>query len=497
MNKQKLLDLINNPNNLSQSDVDNVLEIVSNYPYFQIGHALIAKFKSDNKTLDYRGNLHLASITSANRNVLKALIQGDFDTKESEPASIIAESVTTSTELADEPVNDENVATSEVKSSADERKVEEKETLVEEQKLVEPDKQVIPNIEAAQSENEAGKEMLIGDLKIKSGDNPDKLNFEDNEADNPNDDPKDDIYKELEENLRSLQRRKKQTETQSAAYSTKATAEDSTTGRTATPKKTTASKAATATGSKSTKAATTSNKTARQPTAKVVKTVNKPASTKAKSTNPGVTIKKPTTKSTTTSSTKATPTGTKKTSVKAVASSTRKGVGTKSGALKSTAKADITKKITSTRKSSAKNIATPKSSVKTKVSSTKGATVTSKKKLQKKVNKSIKGTTKDKADKSGKDKPTKNQIKIIEDFIKKEPRISKPKPGIITSDTPQEDLSLNSIEIKEDLISENLAIIMVKQGKTQKAKDIYKKLIWKFPQKKAYFASRIEELDKS
>jgi ABC-type Zn uptake system ZnuABC Zn-binding protein ZnuA len=37
---------------------------------------------------------------------------------------------------------------------------------------------------------------------------------------------------------------------------------------------------------------------------------------------------------------------------------------------------------------------------------------------------------------------------------------------------------------------------MIKQGKHEKAIDIYKKLIWKFPQKKAYFATQIEELKK-
>ena len=89
------------------------------------------------------------------------------------------------------------------------------------------------------------------------------------------------------------------------------------------------------------------------------------------------------------------------------------------------------------------------------------------------------------------------QTEIIEEFIKKEPTISKPKPVKGKDNVPQEDLSLKSVEIKEDLISENLAIIMEKQGKIQKAKDIYKKLIWKFPQKKAYFASRIEELERS
>ena len=37
---------------------------------------------------------------------------------------------------------------------------------------------------------------------------------------------------------------------------------------------------------------------------------------------------------------------------------------------------------------------------------------------------------------------------------------------------------------------------MVKQGKLEKAQEIYNKLIWKFPEKKAYFVAQIEKLKK-
>ena len=46
-------------------------------------------------------------------------------------------------------------------------------------------------------------------------------------------------------------------------------------------------------------------------------------------------------------------------------------------------------------------------------------------------------------------------------------------------------------------LSENLAIIYKNQGKTKKAIEIYEKLILKFPEKEAYFATRIEDLKKS
>ncbi|MEQ8926023.1 MAG: tetratricopeptide repeat protein [Fulvivirga sp.] len=88
----------------------------------------------------------------------------------------------------------------------------------------------------------------------------------------------------------------------------------------------------------------------------------------------------------------------------------------------------------------------------------------------------------------------KEQIKIIDSFIDKEPSISSKPVKTVTGD--QKDLSEKSTSFGDDLLSENLAQILVEQGKTQKAIDMYKKLIWKFPQKKTYFAARIEELTK-
>ncbi len=87
----------------------------------------------------------------------------------------------------------------------------------------------------------------------------------------------------------------------------------------------------------------------------------------------------------------------------------------------------------------------------------------------------------------------KEQINIIDQFIEANPKIE-----AISDDekSPVKDLSKNSQQFNDDLISENLAQIMEKQGKTQQAINIYKKLIWKFPQKKSFFASQIDKLRK-
>lgn len=56
------------------------------------------------------------------------------------------------------------------------------------------------------------------------------------------------------------------------------------------------------------------------------------------------------------------------------------------------------------------------------------------------------------------------------------------------------EMAVNSITQEEDLASESLAEIHVKQGKYDKAIDMYHKLSLRNPQKKVYFARRIEEI---
>jgi len=85
----------------------------------------------------------------------------------------------------------------------------------------------------------------------------------------------------------------------------------------------------------------------------------------------------------------------------------------------------------------------------------------------------------------------KEQIEIIDHFIKTKPTISKPTGG-------QTELDLTELTetYNENVVSETLALILIKQGKKDKAIEVLRKLIWKFPQKKAYFAAQIEELIK-
>lgn len=89
----------------------------------------------------------------------------------------------------------------------------------------------------------------------------------------------------------------------------------------------------------------------------------------------------------------------------------------------------------------------------------------------------------------------KEQLEIIDEFIKSKPTISKGKTAVQPA-APTADLAESSVIFTENIVSETLVDLLLKQGKKDKAVEVLKKLIWKFPQKKAYFAAQIEELKK-
>ncbi|GEM_PF-374944 len=87
---------------------------------------------------------------------------------------------------------------------------------------------------------------------------------------------------------------------------------------------------------------------------------------------------------------------------------------------------------------------------------------------------------------------TVHDSKLIEDFLKSEPRIV-PKPDF---DDSKEDLAENSIKEDSEIVTESLAKIYMQQKLYGKAINIYEKLSLKYPKKSAYFASQIDKINK-
>ncbi len=86
------------------------------------------------------------------------------------------------------------------------------------------------------------------------------------------------------------------------------------------------------------------------------------------------------------------------------------------------------------------------------------------------------------------------QNSIIDSFLTKDPGLIRTTKSQLEAMGKQEDLSSGSVRLEKGIVTESYAKILTMQGRKDKAIEVYEKLILKFPEKKAYFTSKIQEL---
>ncbi len=88
------------------------------------------------------------------------------------------------------------------------------------------------------------------------------------------------------------------------------------------------------------------------------------------------------------------------------------------------------------------------------------------------------------------------QMAIIDSFIENEARMGPIRANLndITNTEPEDLAKKRNMTFTEGIVSEGMAKIMVRQGKIERAIEIYEQLMLKKPEKKAYFAEKIKDL---
>ncbi|MEZ5082608.1 MAG: hypothetical protein R2750_04055 [Bacteroidales bacterium] len=81
---------------------------------------------------------------------------------------------------------------------------------------------------------------------------------------------------------------------------------------------------------------------------------------------------------------------------------------------------------------------------------------------------------------------------LIDKFLEEEPSISAP---VKTDFFSPEELAKKSLEDNDEVVSETLAKLFLKQGNLAKAVKIYKKLSLLYPEKNTFFAAQIEKIN--
>jgi len=95
-----------------------------------------------------------------------------------------------------------------------------------------------------------------------------------------------------------------------------------------------------------------------------------------------------------------------------------------------------------------------------------------------------------------KDNKIGGSFELIDQFIKTKPTIERQldEENEDATNEPVKDISETSVKEHEGFMTDTLAKIYLKQKKYEKAKTVYEKLSLKYPEKSAYFAGQIKEI---
>ena len=486
MNKQKFNQVIKDRSRIGEEELIQLVELSNDYPYSQVIHTLVAKGTLNSKLPNYASKLQKAALYVTDRGVLKHVIEDTL------PDYVASAEITRKPAKKVAPGAVKKVQqekpqkTTQTKSSAKKAAVKP----IQETKAVPTAKSAPtskPKVETVPaSKLDESKEQVRGTTIKPSGEGT-KVNFKA---------PEKSISEIVLESLAEMKKAKELANLDDTPQ--QATSSEPSTKK---PSKTSARSTAAKAPSKSTKATTSATPSRSRTTSAKKGTTEASSKTRQSGMTTAADKPKPATKTKNTAAKSATSTkkgsASTKASVKSAAPTKKSSTPTKASTKKSSTpskasakSADSTKKNTSTK-------ASDKSRSKSTTKSSKSST------SKKKIIKSPKATGSDlivtikKSHKKQKDIGSKQQeqIEIINNFIKKGGSL-KPSKTEDEVPPPTEDLSKRSTQFHENLISENLARILVRQKQYPKAIEIYKKLIWKFPQKKSYFADQIEEIKK-
>ena len=110
MNRKRFISFLENPNLLNSSSVDELNEIIEEFPFFQTAHLLLVKNFLSLKSIKYNKQLKISATYANDRAMLFHLINDDFIRKEKEKISKKKENfeeIEITNEQAKETINNE------------------------------------------------------------------------------------------------------------------------------------------------------------------------------------------------------------------------------------------------------------------------------------------------------------------------------------------------------------------------------------------------------